>query len=133
MVKRIAKHPQFKGIVMNAAYQSERVTENEWKNDFELPKHLECGSLTTYKELYGKTDAIRDGYGLLTIKGRHVSVNCIQNTKMRLIRNNRQDMKVIVKGVMCIDDAAAAIEAGADAIWISNGGHLKSEGQPSTI
>merc|ERR1712146_674143 len=36
-------------------------------------------------------------------------------------------------GVMCKEDALLAIESGADAIWVSNGCHLKPETSPSTI
>lgn len=34
LIRRILKHPQFVGIVINAQYVSSRITENEWKNDF---------------------------------------------------------------------------------------------------
>ena len=70
LIKRLSKYSQFKGIVMNASYQSCRVTENEWKNDFQLPKHLNAGNLLRYKGLYGKNHLIRDGYGLLSNIGK---------------------------------------------------------------
>ena len=47
--------------------------------------------------------------------------------------SGRNDFKVIVKGVMCEEDALAVLEAGADGIWISNGSHLKPVSSPSTI
>jgi hypothetical protein len=52
--------------VINAQYLSERVTENEWKNDFEIPPHLKAGTLIKYKDTYGNTKDIRDSYGLLS-------------------------------------------------------------------
>lgn len=42
-------------------------------------------------------------------------------------------MKLVIKGIMCKEDALLAMEAGADALWISNGCHLKPETAPSTI
>ena len=68
LVRRVSAHPCFKGFVINALYLSERVTENEWKNDFEIPPHLVSGSLIKYKKTYGSSDAIRDSYGLLSNK-----------------------------------------------------------------
>jgi (S)-2-hydroxy-acid oxidase len=49
LVRRVSGFPCFKGIVINAQYQSDRVTENEWKNDFEIPPHLVAGTLQKYK------------------------------------------------------------------------------------
>ena len=42
-------------------------------------------------------------------------------------------MKIIVKGVMCTEDALAAMGAGADAILVSNGCNNKALSSPSTI
>ena len=42
-------------------------------------------------------------------------------------------MKIIVKGLLCREDAFAAMDNGAHAIWVSNGCHLKHETAPSTI
>ena len=40
--------------------------------------------------------------------------------------------KVVVKGIMSPDDARAAIDAGADAVYVSNHGGRQFDGQPST-
>lgn len=48
LVQRAAKFQCFKAIVYDAAYKSDRVTENEWKNDFKLPPHMKIGSLEKY-------------------------------------------------------------------------------------
>ena len=45
----------------------------------------------------------------------------------------RLDMKLVLKGVMTVDDAQAAAKAGADAIWVSNGGYQRAEYAPSTL
>jgi isopentenyl diphosphate isomerase/L-lactate dehydrogenase-like FMN-dependent dehydrogenase len=49
------------------------------------------------------------------------------------LQNNRSDIKIIVKGIMCVEDAMMALELGADAIYVSNGSHMKAWSAPSTI
>jgi isopentenyl diphosphate isomerase/L-lactate dehydrogenase-like FMN-dependent dehydrogenase len=131
LVRRVSAHPCFKGIVINAQYLSERVTENEWKNDFALPPHLVAGSLIKYKDTYGNSNLLRDSYGLLNNKNvfKAADVMTLKNS----LRRGRADIKIIIKGIMCADDALAAIQCGADAIWVSNGSNLKAHAAPSTI
>jgi len=50
LIKRVAAHDCFVGIVINAQFISNRTTENEWKNDFIIPPHLKAGSLKKYKD-----------------------------------------------------------------------------------
>ncbi len=45
----------------------------------------------------------------------------------------RWDGKLIIKGIMEVDDALRAVEAGADAIVVSNHGGRQLDGAPSTI
>jgi isopentenyl diphosphate isomerase/L-lactate dehydrogenase-like FMN-dependent dehydrogenase len=40
--------------------------------------------------------------------------------------------RVVVKGIMCADDAHTAIDAGADAVYVSNHGGRQFDAQPST-
>lgn len=128
LVRRVSAHACFKGLVINAQYLSERVTENEWKNDFEIPPHLKAGTLIKYKDTYGSSNAIRDSYGLLSNK------NAFKMSDVKKMKNEvRGDIKIIIKGVMCKEDALAAMNCGADAIWVSNGSHLKALSAPSTI
>ena len=100
-----------------------RMTENEWKNDFELPPYLKLGNLEKYD---GKCDDLRCGYGFLN-NNENLNENEIQKVK------SMTDRKIIVKGIMCIEDALFAVRQGADAIWISDGGHQKTSYTPSTI
>lgn len=48
LVARASKHLCFVGIVFNAKYMSDRVTEMEWKQDFVVPPHLKAGTLVKY-------------------------------------------------------------------------------------
>jgi isopentenyl diphosphate isomerase/L-lactate dehydrogenase-like FMN-dependent dehydrogenase len=131
LIDRVAAHPCFKGIIINAQYLSGRVTENEWKNDFIIPPHLVAGNLIKYKSSYGNSHEIRDSYGLLNNNGG-MSLTDIRKIKGHL-SNSRSDIKVVIKGIMCVEDAMAALDFGADAIYVSNGSHLKAWSAPSTI
>ena len=51
----------------------------------------------------------------------------------KYLQGARPDIKIIVKGIMCVEDALMALENGADAIYISTGGHLKAWSAPSTV
>lgn len=129
LVNRVTHIPQFVGIVINAQYQSDRITENEWKNDFALPPHLELGNLQKYTKQFGTSSSTRDAYGLLTRYGEaHNGAGEVAE-----IRKLARNLKLIVKGVMCSEDAVHALEQGADAIWVSNGGHIKPDFVPSAI
>ena len=46
---------------------------------------------------------------------------------------SRTEMKIIVKGIMTAEDAARAVEAGVDAIVVSNHGGRQLDGVPSTL
>ena len=61
-----------------------------------------------------------------------MSLNEISKVKTYLA-GSRSDMKVVVKGIMCADDALAVLGNGADAIYVSNGSHLKAWSAPSTV
>lgn len=132
LVKRVAAHDCFIGIVVNAQFISNRITENEWKNDFVIPPFLKAGSLMEYKSQYGTSDHLRDCYGLLAPSARK---GCpFKLSDLNKIRSlAKSGTKIVVKGVMCKEDALAAMEHGADAVWVSNGCHLKPETAPSTI
>jgi len=100
-------------------------------------------------EMVKRLDGIKDIAGFV--------INCDMNVKGKLeqvIRNQYpavteggchfkwSDIKVIkaiskkpviVKGIMCADDATIAIQSGADAIWVSNQGGRTTDSAPSSI
>jgi isopentenyl diphosphate isomerase/L-lactate dehydrogenase-like FMN-dependent dehydrogenase len=106
-----------------------------------VPPHLKAGTLLKYawkepKTLDENAAALRDCYGL--IQNREVTnatdkraFSFMDFIYLRSLM--RSDMKLVVKGIMCAEDALAAAKAGADAIWVSSGGNLKSAHQASTI
>lgn len=56
LVKRASQYDCFIGVVVNAQFISNRITENEWKNDFIIPPYLQAGTLFKYKNQYGTND-----------------------------------------------------------------------------
>ena len=130
LVKRAGALKCFKGVIVNGGYQSSRVSEMEWKYDFEIPPHLELGNLKKYQEQFGTSKSLRDGYGMLT--GNHAPMTLDEVKSLKKI-SERSDFKIIVKGIMCREDALAAASSGANAIWVSNGAHLRAKSSPSTI
>lgn len=134
LVVRASKHLCFVGIVFNVRYMSDRVTEMEWKQDFVIPPHLKAGTLVKYawkepQTLDESEVALRDCYGLLKNQENASSVDKKAFTLydfMHMRRLVREDMKLVVKGIMNVEDALDAVKSGADAIWVSNGGNMKS-------
>ena len=72
-----------------------------------------------------------DAAGLVTLRkmGRPVSPKTKQEIKTII---NKTSMKFILKGVMTVDDALLAVEAGADAIVVSNHGGRVLDSTPGT-
>jgi len=103
--------------VINAQYQSNRLTENELKNDFKLLPHLKMGNL----EKYGLDSSFLS-------KSVESRISDIGN-----IKEQYPSLKLVVKGIMCLEDAYLAVENGADAVWISNNGSFKPDYVPSAI
>ena len=132
-------HKCFRGIVVNCQYLSHRVTENEWKNDFVIPPHLKAGSLVKYcwsepKNLDENQVALRDSYGLMKNPEIGSNKTIFGHDDLPMLRGAmRNDMKLVLKGIMTVEDAQMAVKAGANAVWISNGGSLKPEHAPSTL
>ena len=128
LLQRVLAHSQYKAVILNAFYRSNNVTENEWKHDFELPPHLKLGSLEKYRAQHGTSEKLRDAYGL-TAGPTELSAQEVKRVKS----NVQGRLKVVVKGVMCPEDALDALDQGADAIWVSNGGSTKPFSAPATI
>jgi isopentenyl diphosphate isomerase/L-lactate dehydrogenase-like FMN-dependent dehydrogenase len=42
-------------------------------------------------------------------------------------------MKIVVKGVMTVEDALASVKHGVDGIWVSNHGARQLDTTPATI
>ncbi len=94
------------------------------------------------KELYGKMTAAKetgtdivgmdiDAAGLITLRkmGRPVSPKSLDSL-VEIIK--KSEMKFILKGVMTPDEAQLAVEAGADAIVVSNHGGRVLDSAPAT-
>lgn len=96
--------------MINAAYQSQRVTENEWKNDFEVPPYIVADNIHEYKNTGGKEATIRNAYGLYSINnGWYAAGNVISEIGKIKAQGAAKGLKIVVKGVMCKEDALEAI------------------------
>ena len=134
LISRVMRFPQFKAIVINAAYQSQRITKNEYTNNFEMPPYLVADNIHEYKKSNGKEGNIRNAYGLFsTNNGWYGAGNVSSEIGKIKAQVAAKNLKIVVKGVMCKEDALEAIGNGADAIWISNQGGAKAHSSPSSI
>jgi len=106
ILERVSKLVDFKGIVVSCDAYAQGKKENNIKNGFTLPPNMEKG---TYNEYLKDTN---DLGSILT--GRAFKFEDIKEIKKVC------NLPVVVKGVMCQEDALEALKQGADAIWVSN-------------
>jgi len=85
------------------------------------------GSLKQYATGEG-SDSFRDCYGLAQSNSDN-SVSEIARVRSLL----KKDTLIIVRGIMCEEDALEALSHGADGIWVSNGGGHRAKSSPSLI
>lgn len=98
---------------------------NEWRNDFRTPEGI------AYPILERTSRVIRDsthdsGFQTLSDDAANWS------EEIKWIRR-RTKMRVYVKGVMCAEDVACAIDAGCDGVIVSNHGGRQLDGVPGTM
>ena len=91
------------------------------KNNFKFPL-----ALPNVAKKSGQTK----GQGISAIFG--AAQNQFASDTVRYVKSFTT-LPVIVKGIQHPDDADAAIEAGADAIWVSNHGGRQLDGAPASI
>jgi isopentenyl diphosphate isomerase/L-lactate dehydrogenase-like FMN-dependent dehydrogenase len=99
-----------------------------------MPPYLEAGNVSEYRKTGDKSGTIRNGYGLFSSNnGWYGAGNVATEIAAIKARAAAKSVKVVVKGIMCKEDALEAVAHGADAVWISNGGGAKAYSSPSTI
>lgn len=94
-----------------------RDMENNFKFPLELPN-------------VAKKSAGTKGQGISSIFA--AAQNKFASDTVRYVKSFTR-LPVVVKGIQHPDDADAAIEAGADAIWVSNHGGRQLDGAPASI
>ena len=107
--------------------------EADLRNRFVLPSHLTMGN---FKKLGGNhTSGTKNAGSAGSGLASYVSALIDQTLTWKDIAWLRKNttMKIVVKGVMTVEDALASIENGVDGIWVSNHGARQVDTTPATI
>lgn len=107
--------------------------EADVKNKFSLPGHLTMANFAHLggKHASGAKSAGSTGSGLATYVAALVD-QTLSWDDIAWVRKHTT-MKIVVKGVMTPEDAAAAVRFGVDGIWVSNHGARQLDTTPATI
>lgn len=107
--------------------------EADLKNKFALPSHLTMGNFTSTGGAHaqGTKQSGSSGSGLASYVSSLIDRTLNWDDIAWLRRNTT--LKIVVKGVMTVDDALISIRNGVDAIWISNHGARQLDTTPATI
>lgn len=107
--------------------------EADIKNKFSLPSHLTMGNFAQVGGAHsaGTKSAGDKGSGLASYVSALIDQTLTWND-IAWVRSNTT-MKIVVKGVMSVDDALAAVRFGVDGIWVSNHGARQMDTAPATI
>jgi (S)-2-hydroxy-acid oxidase len=92
--------------------------EEDIRNKFELPNHLELGNYKKYFPEKPKSDRIESGLTLFTRQYKDENFSWDNIKDLRALTK----LPIILKGILCAEDAKLAVEYGVDAIWVSNHG-----------
>eukprot|EP01036_Dinobryon_divergens_P032417 gene32417-42000_t len=107
--------------------------EADIKNKFALPSHLTMGNFASRGGAHssGTTKAGAEGSGLASYVAQLIDQTLTWNDIAWLRKNTK--MKIVVKGVMTVEDAIASVKNGVDGIWVSNHGARQLDTVPATI
>mmetsp|Transcript_34036 Transcript_34036/g.46733 ORF Transcript_34036/g.46733 Transcript_34036/m.46733 type:complete len:390 (+) Transcript_34036:93-1262(+) len=107
--------------------------EADVKNKFALPSHLTMGNFTSLGGSHssGTKKSGAEGSGLASYVSALIDQTLTWNDIAWLRKNTR--LKIVVKGVMTVEDAVASVKHGVDGIWVSNHGARQLDTTPATI
>lgn len=107
--------------------------EADIRNRFSLPSHLTMGNFTSQggEHASGTKNAGKQGSGLASYVASLIDKTLSWNDIAWLRKNTK--LKIVVKGVMTVDDAVASVRNGVDGIWVSNHGARQLDTTPATI
>lgn len=107
--------------------------EADIRNRFSLPSHLTMGNFTKAGGdlAMGTQAAGASGSGLASYVASLIDKTLTWESIAWLRSNTR--LKIVVKGILRVDDAVAAVKAGVDGIWVSNHGARQVDTAPATI
>mmetsp|Transcript_16282 Transcript_16282/g.14711 ORF Transcript_16282/g.14711 Transcript_16282/m.14711 type:complete len:397 (+) Transcript_16282:85-1275(+) len=114
--------------------------EADIKNRFSLPSHLTMGNFTavggahangTKKSSKAESDAAANGSSLSSYVASLID-KTLTWEDIKWLRKN-STLKIVVKGIMTVEDALKAVEHRVDGIWVSNHGARQLDTTPATI
>lgn len=107
--------------------------EADLKNKFALPPHLTMGNFTSAGgDLASGTKSSGDkGSGLASYVSSLIDKTLTWDDIAWLRRNTK--LKIVVKGIMTVEDALISLKHGVDGIWVSNHGARQLDTTPATI
>ena len=107
--------------------------EADIRNRFSLPAHLTMGNFVSTGGAHasGTKSAGDKGSGLASYVASLIDQTLTWNDIAWLRKNTT--MKIVVKGVMTVEDALLSVRHGVDGIWVSNHGARQLDTAPATI
>lgn len=92
--------------------------DGDEKNSFKLPSEFSLKMLREQDEKYTVINKEHSGSALVKLSEDFKG----QNWDEILWYKSVTKLPIIIKGIMCAEDALKCVEVGADAIWVSNHG-----------
>jgi (S)-2-hydroxy-acid oxidase len=108
--------------------------EADIRNRFALPPHLSMGNFKNINKpslAEGTKDPGAKGSGLASYVAAQIDQTLTWSDITWLRRNT--SLKIVLKGILSVDDALDAVRNGMDGIWISNHGARQLDTTPATI
>jgi len=107
--------------------------EADIKNRFALPNHLTMANFTSQggSLAEGTKNKGGSGSGLASYVASLIDKS-LNWDDIKWLRKNSK-LKIVVKGIMTVEDALKAIDHGVDGIWVSNHGARQLDTAPATI
>ena len=107
--------------------------EADIRNRFSLPAHLTMGNFVSTGGAHasGTKSAGEKGSGLASYVASLIDQTLTWSDIAWLRKNTT--MKIVVKGVMTVEDALLSVRHGVDGIWVSNHGARQLDTAPATI
>ncbi|KAL1922364.1 uncharacterized protein VTP21DRAFT_9903 [Calcarisporiella thermophila] len=120
---RRAEKAGYKALVLTIDTVVQGMRRADVRNRFKLPPHLQFANFIEQK---------LDEKGIVT---NAIASKYDRSLTWEIVRWLRSitKMKIVLKGVMCGEDAALAVQYGVDVVWVSNHGARQLDGVFATI
>jgi len=106
--------------------------ESDVRNKFSLPSHLTMGNFTKTGGSHSDGTKSSSGGSALASYVASLIDKTLTWDDIAWLRKN-STMKIVVKGIITVEDALIAVRNGVDGIWVSNHGARQLDTVPATI